>query len=173
MAGFCCSVRRRRGADLTVWTFADAHADSHRRLAEQYTRVTGRSVDVQVVPTVALNTRMIALFMSGESRGLPDAVELQMSTAGPYFRPPVDHVGLLPLNHYLETTGLREIADSGAPGREGWHARSRADGKVYTFRERPLDLRPEPCAAGRVDRPDRPLAPGRVEQGRRHLRPAA
>jgi arabinosaccharide transport system substrate-binding protein len=123
-----------RGADLTVWTFADAHADSHRRLAEQYTRATGRSVDVQVVPTVALNTRMIALFMSGESRGLPDAVELQMSTAGPYFRPPVDHVGLLPLNHYLETTGLREIADSGAPGWEGWHARSRADGKVYTFR---------------------------------------
>ena len=121
-------------ADLTFWTFADSHAESYRQLAPRFTGRTGRSVDVQLIPAAALNTRLSGLFMAGSSDGqMPDAVELQMSTAGPYFRPPAGEVGLLPLNPYLETTGLREIDDPSAAGKPGWHARSRSDGKIYTF----------------------------------------
>ena len=52
-----------------------------------------------LIPPTSLNTRLSGLFMAEPTDGsMPDAVELQMSTAGPYFRPPPGEVGLLPLN---------------------------------------------------------------------------
>jgi arabinosaccharide transport system substrate-binding protein len=89
-------------ADLKLWTFADSHADAYRSLAPEFQRQTGRTVEVQLLPPMALNTRLVSMFMAGPgTRGLPDAVELQMSTAGPYFRAPAEEMGLLPLDGYL------------------------------------------------------------------------
>lgn len=121
--------------DLRLWVGADSHASAYRPLVPTFQARAGHTLGISLIPAASLNTRMVTLFMSGQSDGLPDAVELELNAIGQYFRPPLDEVGLLPLNRYLETSGLREIADVSAPGRSGWNARSRADGKVYTFRD--------------------------------------
>ena len=38
-------------------------------------------------------------------RSAPDLVELPLESIGKYFRPPVDEIGLLPLNDYLQKSG--------------------------------------------------------------------
>src|SRR4051794_25694862 len=86
----------RPRADLSFWIFADSHRDAYRKIGPAFTRETGKSVDIHLIPVVAMNTRLSALLMSGTTAGeLPDAVELEMGTAGPYFRPPVNDVGFL------------------------------------------------------------------------------
>ncbi len=77
---------------------------------------------------------MAALLMSRpDAAELPDLVELQLESVGQYFRPPVEAVGLLPLNTYLESRGIREIKTSADPGRPGWNARNLTDGQIYSF----------------------------------------
>ena len=49
---------------------------------------------------------------------LPDLVEVEIGSIGNYFRPPVDDVGFLPLNDYLEKSGYadRILKSQFAPG---------------------------------------------------------
>ncbi len=65
---------------------------------------------------------------------MPDATEIEIGGIGRYFRPPVDQVGFLPLNKLLSDSGFREINSLDDPGQEGWNARLRSDGVIYTFR---------------------------------------
>jgi len=99
--------------DLRVWTFTDAHAASFRQssgdrppLTQLHEQRTGKRVTVQLLGSRAIDTRLMSLFMSGRmGRALPDLVEIEIGSAGKYFRPPADQIGLPPLNDYLRASG--------------------------------------------------------------------
>ncbi len=101
--------------DLVVWVFADSHARSYRgdggpatrpSLIDQYRNKTGRRVSVRLIGGQAMLVRLNAIFDRDQpSQDVPDLVELEISTAGRFFRPPVDRMGLLPLNDLLHSEG--------------------------------------------------------------------
>jgi arabinosaccharide transport system substrate-binding protein len=131
----------RSRADLVLWVFADAHYQTYcgdadasgRTLIESFEKRTGLSTDVQLIADRAQNVRLVSIFMSGMTGpAVPDLAEIEISSVGKYFRPPVKDVGWLPLNSYLENSGPREIASPAAPGHKGWNARLKSDGRIYT-----------------------------------------
>lgn len=138
-------------ADLVVWVFADPHAKTYRgdgnaprpTLIERFHHKTGLTADVQLIGDRAENVRLVSIFMSGmKGPSVPDLVEVEISAVGKYFRPPNDDVGFLPLNSYLETSGIRQIDALNAPGREGWKARLGAKGPTYQFIKGSWELAP-------------------------------
>jgi arabinosaccharide transport system substrate-binding protein len=125
---------REPHADLTLWVFAESHRAEYQRLLPGFGRSSGKSVRLDLVTVNALNVRLASLFMSPDTaEELPDAAEIEINSIGRYFRPPVKQIGFLPLNQYLQNTGLREIDSLTAPGKKGWNARFVGDGSVYTF----------------------------------------
>jgi len=107
-------------ADLVVWCFAPTHANTYREpipatrpgekempsLLEQFRLATGKTARVDLIVSRALDIRLVSLFMS-DTRGpaVPDLCEIEIGAVGSFFRPPVDQVGLLPLNDYLDKSG--------------------------------------------------------------------
>lgn len=102
--------------DLTYWVFADAHAQQYRMsidgqpsLVEQYRQQFGRSINVNLINTRALDTRLLSLMMSGATGDkVPDIVQLEIGSVGKYFRFPPEKVGLLPLDEFIDRDGLRD-----------------------------------------------------------------
>jgi arabinosaccharide transport system substrate-binding protein len=96
-------------ADLVVWVFAQQHAETYRSILPQYTRRTGKSVDLQLVSNQALNVRLASIFNS-DLRGpqVPDLVEVEIGNIGKFLRPPADDIGFVPLNERLSRSGLLE-----------------------------------------------------------------
>lgn len=105
-------------ADVELWTFADSHRREYGGAdlpagvpspLERFTAQTGLSADVKLIQQRAMNTRLSALIL-GDVRGaeLPDVVELEISSVGRFFGPPVDRVGFLPLNDLLARDGWRD-----------------------------------------------------------------
>ncbi len=108
-----------RRADLVLWVSAPGHREIYagtpeggagRSLVEQFRERTGRRVSVDLMSTRAVDVRLLSLLMSG-SGDVPDVVELEIGSVAKYFRPPVDQVGLLPLNEFLKESGwLGEVS---------------------------------------------------------------
>jgi arabinosaccharide transport system substrate-binding protein len=126
-------------ADLVLWVFADAHyqtyagEESGTSLIKSFERKTGLGVDMQLIADKAENVRLVSIFMSGtKGPAVPDVVEIEISSVGKYFRPPVRDVGFLPLNSYLQNSGPREVASLDERGHRGWNARFKGDGRIYT-----------------------------------------
>jgi ABC-type glycerol-3-phosphate transport system substrate-binding protein len=100
-------------ADLVMWTFADMNQKAYREpvgktpsLTAQFTRETGKTVNVELMILRAVDTRLISLFMSNATgERLPDVVETEVNSVGKFFRPPVEDVGFVPLNGYLMRDG--------------------------------------------------------------------
>ena len=74
-------------------------------LLELHQRQTGLSSQINVISTRALDVRLISLFNS-RSRDVPDLVEVEIGSVGKYFRPPLDEVGFLPLNKFVDRDGI-------------------------------------------------------------------
>jgi arabinosaccharide transport system substrate-binding protein len=104
-------------ADMVVWTFADSHARSFTgdpsttqpTLTDRFYQHTGQRVEVRLMSMPSLNLRLNAVFDRGPlTSDIPDLVEIEIGSVGRYFRPPLEHVGLLPLDSYLDRTGWRD-----------------------------------------------------------------
>lgn len=122
-AGLLLTTDARR-ARLEVWAFGEAEVASWRDLASTYQARTGQTVDVREVSTRAIDTRLLSLFMSGQrGAAVPDVVAIEIGSAGKYFRPPADQVGLLPLEGYLRRDGLDDafVKSRLAPWSKGGH----------------------------------------------------
>lgn len=113
----------RQDVELKVWVFDESHAASYRQadggrpsLIEQFAQHRGQRVRVDLISSRALDVRLISLFNSGSAK-VPDLVEIEIGSVGKFFRPPVDEVGFLPLNAFLEREGLldRLVAGRLAP----------------------------------------------------------
>lgn len=111
------TLRTPPRADLLVWCFAENHAqtfdprpapgaDEPPTLIEQFHRTTGHGVAVELMGQQAEDTRLVSLFMSQASgETVPDLCEIEIGSIGKFFRAPIDDVGLLPLNDFLERSG--------------------------------------------------------------------
>jgi arabinosaccharide transport system substrate-binding protein len=95
--------------DLTLWTFAaDRGFELDPSILKSYGQRHHLTVGVKVLLGRALDTRLLSLFMkSGHDAQSPDVVEVEIGSVGKFFRPPVQDIGFLPWNSYLDRTGLR------------------------------------------------------------------
>jgi arabinosaccharide transport system substrate-binding protein len=100
--------------DLLVWSTALSHVNIYQHehkaadgtvtpsLIDQFHKLTGLTVDVELLSGRAQDIRLVSLFMS-QTRGpmVPDLVEIEISSIGQYLRAPINDVGVMPLNGYL------------------------------------------------------------------------
>lgn len=101
-------------ADLRVWVFDESHAASYRStgegrnsLARLYQEQTGQTVEVKLIPSRALDARLISLFSAGRAgHELPDVVEVEIGSVGKFLRGPANSIPFLPLNGYLQKSGV-------------------------------------------------------------------
>ena len=97
-----------RKADLTLWVFADSHYKLYGPLVSQFEAKHGVTVNLKIVKPRAEDVRLLQMFMSDPtSEELPDLCEVVIGSIGKYFRPPLEDIGFVPLNEYLERSGLR------------------------------------------------------------------
>ena len=104
-------------ADVEVWCFSDQHYRAFTGSGQsagyvspltRFESETGLDGEIKLIQNRALNTRLGTMFMSGTKwPELPDCVEIEIGSVGRYFRPPVDEVGLLPLNDFIERHGWK------------------------------------------------------------------
>ncbi len=117
-------------SDLVIWSFAETHVATLRNsprgpdggqspsLLEQFQVRTGLTTGISLMGQAAENIRLASAFMSGSSGpSVPDLCEIEIDSIGQFLRPPVDDVGLLPLNDFLHQSGWdhRIIASRFAP----------------------------------------------------------
>ncbi|MDP9174616.1 MAG: extracellular solute-binding protein [Planctomycetota bacterium] len=104
-------------ADLVVWCFAEAHARTYRdpfpgpggghvpSLARQFQLKTSKSVGIELIGQQAEDIRLVSLFMSQSQAGAdPGLCEIEIGSVGKFFRAPIDDIGLLPLNDFLNNS---------------------------------------------------------------------
>ena len=92
-------------ADLTMWTFAKEHAKAYDEAVPTWNAEhPDGTLEVKLVHNEAINNRLRAAFWSNAE--VPDLVEVEISTAGSFFRGPIDSVGFIDLKPWLEETGL-------------------------------------------------------------------
>ena len=115
-----------RGADLEIWSFDENQVKTIRdpipsreggtgpSLLQQFQLQTGLSASASLMGQMGENVRLASAFMSGGAGGsAPDLCEIEIHSIGQFLRPPVDDVGLLPLNEFLEKSGWgRRIIES-------------------------------------------------------------
>lgn len=93
-------------ADITLWTFTNTHTDAYQSIVGSFEKEHARRVEIQMINGRAEGVRLESMFMSGQGPPvLPDVVELPITYVGRFFRPPLDEIGLLPLNNYFKQGG--------------------------------------------------------------------
>jgi len=99
----------QKKAELRLWVFADSHLKSYQGPIQKFAETNHITTSVNQVAYLALDLRLTSMFMSNPTTPeLPDVVEIEMNLVGKYFRPPVDQVGLLPLNDFLRESGWQD-----------------------------------------------------------------
>jgi len=94
-------------ATLTYWTFAKTHYLAYRQAIPSFEAAhPGVTVDLQLVSGTAVTTRLQAAFWA--DLDVPDLVEVEISSAGSFFRGPLKDVGFLDLTDRIHRSGLWE-----------------------------------------------------------------
>jgi arabinosaccharide transport system substrate-binding protein len=98
---------KRTEATLRFWTFADTHYYAYLNAKPSFEAAhPGRTVDLQFVHGQAVTTRLRAAFWA--NLDVPDMVEVEISSAGSFFRGPPEDIGFEDLTAYLKAEGLIE-----------------------------------------------------------------
>jgi len=116
LSGVALALRPpRKHADLTAWCFAESHVNSYvgngkvigEPPASRFTRLTGKTADFLLISGRAEDIRLLSMFNNRHGGGeqVPDVAEIEISSVGKYFRPPVDEVGFMPLTDLLKSSG--------------------------------------------------------------------
>lgn len=110
VAGAVVAVRpEQRKANLTVWVFADSHYKAYAPLIPEFEKKHNVTVNLNILNARALAVRLTSMFMAdSQSEEIPDLVEVEIGLIGRFFRPPVEDIGFLPLNDYVEQSGYGE-----------------------------------------------------------------
>jgi arabinosaccharide transport system substrate-binding protein len=97
----------KKQATLTMWTFADTHAAAYKQAVPSFEVAhPGVKVDVQLVSGQAVTSRLQAAFWA--NLDVPDLVEVEISSAGSFFRGPLKEVGFSDLTDRIHRSGLWE-----------------------------------------------------------------
>lgn len=95
----------KKTATITFWTFAKPHYEAYREAIPSFEAAhPGVKVDLQLVSGTAVTSRLRAAFWS--DLDVPDLVEVEISSAGSFFRGPLQHVGFVDLTDRLHKSGL-------------------------------------------------------------------
>jgi arabinosaccharide transport system substrate-binding protein len=92
-------------ATLTLWTFAQPHYEAYQTAARSFEAAhPGMKIDVQLVSNDGLAARLQAAFQA--DLDVPDLAEIEISTAGTFFRGPLNHIGFVDLTDRIHRSGL-------------------------------------------------------------------
>ena len=92
-------------ATLRMWVFAKTHYETYKKAIPNFeAQNPGVTVDLQLVSNNSLATRLQAAFLADVD--VPDMVEIEISSAGSFFRGPLEEVGFLDLTDRLHQSGL-------------------------------------------------------------------
>ena len=76
-------------------------------LTHLYTKATGRTVNVELIPSRVLDARLLCLILGNiHSHEVPDVVEIEIGSVGKYFRAQPDRNGLYPLDQFIANDPL-------------------------------------------------------------------
>jgi len=101
------ATRGRQSAyepDLVFMIFAPNHVEAYEEVVAEFEREHGVDVDIQLVSSRALTSRLQAALMTGAP--VPDLVEILNGTMGYYTRGPLQDVGFVDLTDRLHDEGL-------------------------------------------------------------------
>ena len=93
-------------ATVTMWVFANTHAEAYEAIRGDFEKATGEKIDIQQIGFSAINSRLRAAFWA--DLDVPDVVEVEISRAGTYFRGPVEEIGFIDLTPYIQRDGLMD-----------------------------------------------------------------
>lgn len=97
----------QKKSTLVMWTFAKNHYDAYKKAIPSFEAAhPGVSVDVQLVDRTAVASRLQAAFLA--NLDVPDLVEVEISTAGSFFRGPLKDVGFADLTDRVHSSGLSD-----------------------------------------------------------------
>ena len=97
----------KKTSTLTLWTFADIHARAYEKAVPSFEKQhPGTKVAVQLVAGVAVTSRLRAAFWA--DLDVPDLVEVEISSAGTFFRGKIDDLGFVDWTPWLKKTGYYE-----------------------------------------------------------------
>ena len=92
---------------LTLWVFSKEHRENYLNVLPTFlARHPGVSVDIQLVANNTLAARLQAAMVANVD--VPDMCEIEITTAGTFFRGPLEEVGFLDLTDRVHRTGLWE-----------------------------------------------------------------
>lgn len=95
----------RHTATLVMWTFADVHAAAYQAAIPSFEAAhPGVKVEVQLVSGAAVTSRLQSAFWA--DLDVPDVVEVEISSAGSFFRGPLEEVGFSDLTDRIHKSGL-------------------------------------------------------------------
>jgi arabinosaccharide transport system substrate-binding protein len=95
----------KKTATLTYWTFAKPHYLSYLKAIPAFEAAhPGVKVDLQLVSGQAVTTRLQAAFWA--DLDVPDIIETEISSAGSFFRGPLNEIGFLDLTDRIHQSGL-------------------------------------------------------------------
>src|SRR6266540_2494779 len=87
-------------ATITLWVFSKEHRASYLNAIPAFEKAhPGVTVDCQLLANNALSARLQAAFLADVD--VPDLVEIEISSAGAFFRGPLERVGFLDLTDRL------------------------------------------------------------------------
>src|SRR5579862_7338737 len=107
ISGICLALNPTppKTATLTMWTFAKPHYEAYLNAAKTFEAENpGVKVDVQLVSGDAVTARLQAAFWA--NLDVPDVVEVEISSAGSFFRGPLEHIGFADLTDRVHNSGL-------------------------------------------------------------------
>lgn len=110
ISGVYVSLHRatQEPATLTLWTFADTHYKSYLKAMPAFeAKHPGVKVRVEQVTIQAVTTRLQAAMQANLE--VPDLVEVEITSAGTFFRGPLEHVGLLDLTERIKGSGSSKM----------------------------------------------------------------
>ena len=135
-----------KGTKLTLWTFADIHARAYDKAAPSFEKKhPDVDVDVQLMVNVAVTSRLRAAFWA--DLDVPDLVEVEISSAGTFFRGRVEDLGFIDWTPWLKETGLygRIVKTRFAP--YTWKDKATGQERIFGL---PHDVHPVMLAYNRV-----------------------
>ncbi|MDX1933093.1 MAG: extracellular solute-binding protein [Capsulimonadales bacterium] len=105
----------KKQADLVFWTFAKPHYEAYLQVIGDFEKEHQVKVDMQLVSNQGLPQRLQAAFQA--DLDVPDMCEIEISSAGSFFRGPLEHVGFADLTDRIRSEGLdrKMVASRFAP----------------------------------------------------------
>lgn len=92
-------------ADVRLWTFAKPHYEAYLEAVPAFEAAhPGARVEMQLVAGEAVTSRLQAAFWA--DLDVPDLVEVEISSAGSFFRGPLEEIGFVDLTDRIHREGL-------------------------------------------------------------------